>query len=98
MLESGKTRAVRAFVTASSPRRPDAHLSHPSRLCRRNAGQRPLARPVAGLGPVPVGGAVALYPPDMAVFLPAVTRRLASSSAAVAEDRSQASKPAARGQ
>jgi hypothetical protein len=95
MLESGKTRAVRAFVAASPPRRPDAHPSH---LCRRNAGQRPLARPVAGLGPVPVGGAVAPYPPDMAVFLPAVTRRLASSSAAVAEDRSQASKPAARGQ
>ena len=31
MLESGKTRAVRAFVTASPPRRPDADLY------RRNA-------------------------------------------------------------
>jgi hypothetical protein len=92
MLESGKTRAVRAFVTASSPRRPDAQF------CRRIAGQWPRARPVAGLRPVPVGGAVALYPPDMAVFLPAVTRRLASSSAAVAEDGSQAITPAARGQ
>jgi hypothetical protein len=28
MLESGKTRAVRAFVTASPPRRPAADLYH----------------------------------------------------------------------
>lgn len=80
MLESGKTRAVRAFVTASAPRRPDADLYHRNAavLCRQ-AERR-------------------LYPHDTAVFWHAATRRLASSSAAVAEDGSQASTPAARGQ
>jgi hypothetical protein len=39
-------------------------------------------------------GAVAICPRDMAVLLHVVTRRLASSSAAVAEDGSQARRPA----
>jgi hypothetical protein len=81
MLESGKIRAVRAFVTASPPRRPDADLY------RRNAAV--LSRSAERW----------LYPRDMAVFWHAATRRLASSSAAVAADGSQAaSTPAARGQ
>jgi hypothetical protein len=80
MLESVKTRAVRAFVTASSPRRPGADLYPRNAAVLSRSAER------------------CLYPRDMAVFWHAATRRLASSSAAVAEDGSQASTPAARGQ
>jgi hypothetical protein len=156
MLGSGKTRAVRALVTASSPRSRDADLyrryaaalyrqalltrGDPTlaehvvgdvivdecalapiperaryrltesvlRRCHqlaagpawqvRRPGQRPRARPVAGLGPVRAGGAVALYPRGMAAFWHAVMRRPASSSAAVAEDGSLLITSAAGGQ
>ena len=46
-------------------------------------------------GHVRTGGAAAIYPRDMAAFWHAVMRRSASSSAAVAEDGSQISTPAA---
>ena len=46
-------------------------------------------------GHVRAGGAAAIYPRDMAGFLHAVVRRLASSLAAVAEDGSQVRTPAA---
>jgi hypothetical protein len=41
------------------------------------------------------GGAAAIYPRDLTAFLHTVMRRLASSSAAVAEDDSQVRTPAA---
>jgi hypothetical protein len=100
MLESGKTRAVRAFVPASPPRRPDADLY------RRYAAvlyrQALLTRLAPALADHVVGERALVPIPQraraMAVFLRAVTRRLASSSAAVAKDRSQVSTPAAGGQ
>jgi hypothetical protein len=60
--------------------------------------RRPRVRPAGGLGYVRAGGAAAIYPRAMAALLHAVMRRLASSSAAAAEDRSQVGRPAAGGQ
>jgi hypothetical protein len=65
---------------------------------RARAIRRPRVRPVGGLRYVRAGGAVASYPRDMAALWHAVMRRLASSSAAVAEDGSQERRPAAGGQ
>jgi hypothetical protein len=139
MLGSGKARAVRAFVTGSSPRSQDADpyrhyaaaLYVQALLTRRDpalaehvvcdviANEAALAaipergeddaryRPTESVlrrclrlvvgpawqarrpGHIRVGGAAAIYPRDMAAFLHAVMRRLAYSSAAVAEDGSQ---------
>jgi hypothetical protein len=88
MLESGKTRAVRAFVTASPPHRPDADLyrRYAAVLYRQALLTRlapALAEHVAGeraLVPIPQRARA------IAVFLHAVTRRLASSPAAAAKD------------
>ncbi len=129
MLGSGKTGAVRAFVTASSARKPDADLyrRYAAGLCRRalltrrdpalaehvvcdvivneaalaripergedDAGHRPTESVLRRCQQL-AAGAVAIYPRDMAALLPAIMRRLASSSAAVAEDGSQVRTPA----
>jgi len=130
MLGSGKTGAVRAFVTASSARSRDADLYR-----RYAAGLYRQALLTRGDPAVPdhvvcdvivneaalarisergeddarhrltesvlrrcqqlAAGAVAICPRDMAALLHAVMRRLASSSAAVAEDGSQVRTPAA---
>jgi hypothetical protein len=64
---------------------------------RARALRRPRVRPVGGLRYVQAGRAVATYPRDLAVLWHAVMRRLAPSSAAVAEDGSEERRPAAPG-
>ena len=130
MLGSGKTGAVRAFVTASSARSRDADLYHryAATLYRQALLTRDdpaLAEHVvcdvlvneAALARIPergeddaryrrtesvfrrcqqrAAGAMAIYPRDMAALLHAVMRRLAASSAAVAEEGRQVRTPAA---
>jgi hypothetical protein len=124
MLGSGRTGAVRAFVTASPARSRDADLYHRYaatlyRQALQTRGDPALAEHVvcdvivneAALARISersedearyrltesvlrrcqqlAARAVAICPRDMAGLLHAVTRRLASSSAAVAEDGSQ---------
>ena len=126
MLGSGKTGAVRPFVTPSSARSRDADVyrRYAAGLYRQallTRGDPALAEHVvcdvlvneAALARIPergeddarnrltesvlrrcqqlAAGAAAVHPRDMAAFLHAVTRRLASSSAAVADDGSQVS-------
>jgi hypothetical protein len=133
MLGSGKTGAIRAFVTASSARSRDADLyrRYAAGLYRQallTRGDPALAEHVAcdvivneaALARILeraedgarhrltesvlrrcqqlAAGAVAIYPRDMVALLYAVMRRLASSSAAVAEDGSQIRTPAERRQ
>jgi hypothetical protein len=130
MLGSGKTGAVRAFVTASSARRQDADLyrRYAAVLYRQallTSDDPALAERVvcdvvvneAALARIPergeddarygltesvfrrcqqlAAGAMAIYPRDMAALLHAVMRRLASSSAAVAEEGTEVRTPAA---
>ena len=64
---------------------------------RARAIRRPRVRLAGGLGYVRAGGAMAIYPRDLGSLWHAVTRRLASSSGAVAEDGSQEERPAAGG-
>ena len=127
---SGKTAAVRAFVTASSVRSQDADLyrRYAAVLYRQallTRGDPASAERVvcdvivnaAALARIPergeddpryrrtesvrrrcqqlAAGAAAIYPRDVAALLHAVMRRLASSSAAVAEEGSQVRTPAA---
>jgi hypothetical protein len=113
MLGSSKTGAVRAFVTASSARRRDvdlyrqyaAGLYRQALLTRGDpvpaehvacdviVNERALARMLE-----PGDDEARYRPRDMAARLHAVMRRLASSSAAVAEDGSQVRRPATGGQ
>ena len=130
MLGSGKTGAVRAFVTASSARSRDAGLyrRYAAALYRQallTSDDPALAERVvcdvivneAALARIPergeddaryrltesvfrrcqqlAAGAMAIYPRDTAALLRAVMRRLASSSAAVAEEGTQVRTPAA---
>jgi len=130
MLGSGKTCAVRAFVTASSARRRDADLYRRwaaglyrqalltrgdpalaehlvrdvtvneaalARILERGEddARHRLTESVLRRCQQLAAGAVAIYPRDMAALLHAAMRRLASSSAAVAEDDSQVRTPAA---
>jgi hypothetical protein len=111
MLGSGKTRAVRVFVTAGWPRNRDAAhcrwcAAAPFRWRRHQlppcpAGQvrcpeqRPRVRPADSLRPVRSGGAVASYPRDMAARWHQATRSLVSWPVAVAVTGGQASTSAA---
>ena len=108
MLGSGMARAVRAIVMADSPRSQDADVyrRYAAALYRQallTRGDPALTEHVVGdvlvderaLAAIRAGGAAAIYPRDLAAFLHAVMRRLASSSAAVAEDDSQVRTPAA---
>ena len=113
MLGSGKTGAVRAFVTASSARGRDADLyrDYAAGLYRQallTRGDPVLAEHVVcdpivnerALARMPERGEddARYRPRDMAALLYAVMRRPASSSAAVAEDGSQVRRPATGGQ
>ena len=112
MLGPGKTRAVRALVTASSARSRDADIyrRYAVGLYRQallTRGDPALAEHVVcdvfvnerALARMPErGDDDARYRRDMAALWHTVMRRLASSSAAVAEDGSQVRRPAAGGQ
>jgi hypothetical protein len=112
MLGSSKTGAVRAFVTAGSARTRDAGLyrRYAAGLYRQallTRGDPALAEHVVcdvfvnerALARMPErGDDGARYRRDMAALWRTVMRRLASSSAAVAEDGSQVRRPAAGGQ
>lgn len=111
MLGSSKTSAVRAFVTAGSTRRRDADLyrRYAAGLYRQallTRGDSALAEHVAcdvlvnerALARMPERvDDDARHRRDMAALWHTVMRRLASSSAAVAEDGSQVRRPAAGG-
>jgi hypothetical protein len=112
MLGSSKTGAVRAFATAGSARTGDAGLyrRYAAGLYRQallTRGDPTLAEPVvcdvfvnerALARMTERGDDGARYRRDMAAFWHTVMRRLASSSAAVAEDGSQVRRPAPGGQ
>ena len=114
MLGSSKTGAVRAFVTAGSPRGRDADLyRHYAAALYRQAlltrGDPAVAEHGVcdvivnerALARIPERGendARYRLSPRVRALLHAVMRRLRSSSAAVAEDDSQVRRPAAGGQ
>jgi len=108
MLGSGKTRAVRAIVTASSPPSQDADVyrRYAATLYRQallTRGDPALTEHVVcdvivderALAAIPEHGEDDARYRWTAAFLQTVMRRLASSSAAVAEDDSQVRTPAA---
>ena len=113
MLGSSKTGAARALATASSARSRDAddlYRQYAAGLYRQallTRGDPALAEHVAcdvlvnerALARMPERGHDgARYRRDLAALWHTVMRRLASSSAAVAEDGSQVRRPAAGGQ
>jgi hypothetical protein len=112
MLGSSKTGAVRAFAAAGSARTRDAGLyrRYAAGLCRQallTRGDPALAEHVVcdvlvnerALARMPErADDGARYRRDMAALWHTVRRRLAFSSAAVAEDGSQVRRPAAGGQ
>ena len=110
MLGLGKTGRVRASVTASSPQCRGIYQRYAASLYRQallTRGDPALAEHVVcdvfvnerALARMPErGDDGARYRRDMAALWHTVMRRLASSSAAVAEDGSQVRRPAAGGQ